>query len=91
MSDAVKKVTQDHLGVTVSPHQFRHLAARQFLREFPRHYEEIRQILGHATTETTMRSYAGIESESAIRRQDEVLTNRLKALGLQRRTVTKRR
>ncbi len=80
MRDAVKAVTMDHLGVTVTPHQFRHLAARIFLDTFPGHYEEVRQMLGHANAAVTERSYAGIERESAIRRYDEVLSARLKVL-----------
>jgi integrase len=80
MRDAIKSATQDHLGVAITPHQFRHIAAKLFLSANPGHYEEVRQLLGHKTVATTVQSYAGIEQESAIRRHDEVLSDRLRML-----------
>jgi integrase len=78
--DAIKAVTRDHLGLEISPHQFRHIAARMFLQANPGHYEEVRQLLGHKAVATTVRSYAGIEQEAAIKRHDDVLADRLRAL-----------
>ncbi len=80
LREAVKAVTSDHLGVAITPHQFRHIAAKQFLRSNPGHYEEVRQLLGHKAVATTVRSYAGIEQEAAIKRHDEVLSDRLTVL-----------
>jgi integrase len=76
LSLAVKKATQNFAGVELSPHQFRHLAAHTFLNEYPGHYEEVRQQLGHASVTTTTRYYCGVESEAAARRFDEVILNR---------------
>lgn len=80
LRDAIKTAMAEHVGVILTPHQFRHLAARAFLREFPGHYEEVRQLLGHASIETTIRHYSGIESESAARRFDEVVLKRRRML-----------
>lgn len=76
LRDAIKAATGQHVGVVLSPHQFRHLAARRFLDACPGHYEEVRQLLGHASVVTTVRHYSGIESESAACRFDEVILNR---------------
>ena len=80
LRDAIKTAIAEHVGVDFTPHQFRHLAARTFLEAFPGHYEEVRQLLGHASIETTIRHYSGIESEASARRFDEVVLNRRRSL-----------
>ncbi len=76
LRDAIKKVTREKVGVELSPHKFRHLAAHRFLDAFPGHYEEVRQLLGHASLATTVRHYSGTESASCARRYDEVVIAR---------------
>jgi integrase len=76
LRDAIKGALRTHVGVELSPHQFRHLAARLFLDAFPGHYEEVRQLLGHATVVSTTRHYSGVESEATARRFDEVVLGR---------------
>ena len=79
LREAVVKATREHAGVRLSPHQFRHLAARKFLKAFPGQYEVVRQLLGHADLATTLRAYCSQEDEEAIRRYDEVVSQRLHA------------
>src|SRR5262249_36012619 len=43
------------VGVVITPHQFRHLAAKLYLDEHPQGFETVRQLLGHKSIETTMR------------------------------------
>jgi integrase len=74
--DAVRNTIQRHTGVPLTPHQFRHVAAFLFLRENPGHYEEVRQLLGHADIRTTVRSYCGIESEAAVQRYHAIIETR---------------
>jgi len=81
LRDAVKDVTWRYAGVVLTPHQFRHLAARRFLEEFPGHYEEVRQMLGHKDIKTTIRSYSGTEQDRVLRRHDEVINRRRSRLG----------
>jgi integrase len=76
LRDAIKGALRTYVGVELSPHQFRHLAARLFLDEYPGHYEEVRQLLGHASIATTTRHYSGIENEATARRFDEVVLGR---------------
>lgn len=80
LRDAIKSTMKQYVGVELTPHQFRHLAARSFLNAYPGHYEEVRQLLGHASITTTVRHYSGIESEASARRFDEVILNRRKRL-----------
>jgi integrase len=56
-----------HLGVKVTPHQFRHLAAKIILDEHPGAYELVRQLLGHKNAKTTTNFYAGIDTRRAGR------------------------
>ena len=48
MRDAIRDTIEQYIGVRLTPHQFRHLAAHVFLRDNPGQYEILRQLLGHA-------------------------------------------
>lgn len=76
LREAIKRAVKAHAGVALTPHQFRHLAARLFLEAYPGHFEELRQLLGHETVTSTTRSYSGAEGEAAARRYDEALLSR---------------
>ena len=80
LRDGIKAVTKAHIGVTLSPHQFRHLAAKQFLREYPGHYEDVRLMLGHVSTETTIRHYSGAEGTEAHKRHADLMQKKSKLL-----------
>jgi hypothetical protein len=67
-----------HAGISVTPHQFRHIAAYLLLRQKPGHYEVVRKLLAHKSLATTYEHYAGAETTAAIELYDEVI------LGLKR-------
>ena len=71
--NTIKNHTAERVGVMLTPHQFRHLAAFRFLKEFPGEYETVRQLLGHASTTITTKHYAGVEVDVAARRFDELV------------------
>ena len=48
-------------GVVMTPHQFRHLAAKLYLDRHPDGFETVRGLLGHKSIETTMRYYRELE------------------------------
>ena len=50
---AIEKTVLRHLGVKITPHQFRHLAAKIILDANPGAYELVRQLLGHKNLKTT--------------------------------------
>jgi integrase len=85
LRDAVKAATRRVLGVAITPHQFRHLAAKAYLREFPGEYETVRQFLGHASLVTTIRSYCDDADEAAMRRFEQTMLARVARLGKQAR------
>ncbi len=58
-------------GVTMTPHQFRHLAAKLYLDRHPDGFETVRRLLGHKSIETTMRFYRELESVLATKRYGE--------------------
>jgi integrase len=64
---AIEKMVFRHLGVKITPHQFRHLAAKIILDANPGAYELARQVLGHKNLKTTANFYAGIDTRRAGR------------------------
>ncbi len=55
----------------MTPHQFRHLAAKLYLDRHPDGFETVRRLLGHKSIETTMRFYRELESALATKRYGE--------------------
>jgi len=60
-------------GVEMTPHQFRHLAAKLFLDRHPDGYETVRRLLGYKSLETTMRYYRELEAVVAGKRYATLL------------------
>ena len=63
----ITKTVLRYLGVKLTPHQFRHLAAKIILDANPGAYELVRQLLGHTSLRTTTMFYAGIDTRRAGR------------------------
>jgi integrase len=61
------------IGITVTPHLFRHFAAYNFLTTNPGQYELVRRVLGHASVETTIANYCGLEADAAAKVFDDML------------------
>ncbi len=70
----------ERTGIVMTLHQFRHLSAKLFLEKHPGGYESLRQLFGHKSIETTVRSYAGVQTRQAARLHDQVLQDRRAAL-----------
>jgi integrase len=69
----IKDYCFKYAGVTITPHQFRHLAAYLLLRQKPGFYEVVRKLLGHKSLATTYSHYAGAENTAAIELYDDVI------------------
>ena len=69
----IERAIRKHLGVKMTPHQFRHLAAKIILDANPGAYELVRQMLGHKNTKTTVSNYAGIDTKRAGRAHADLL------------------
>jgi integrase len=73
ISVAIEKALRRHLGLEMTCHQFRHLAAKIILDANPGAFELVRQLLGHKHLETTRRFYAGVNTLRAGRAHAELL------------------
>jgi len=73
LSRQISAFLLEHLGVEMNVHLFRHLAALLFLRQNPGQYVVVQQLLGHKSVETTVRFYAILEQEMAVRAYHDIL------------------
>ena len=69
-----------HTGICLTPHQFRHLAAKLLLEARPGHYEVVRKLLGHKNLSTAYDHYTGTETQAAIDLYDSVILDRKRGL-----------
>src|SRR5262245_48974991 len=70
---AISKTVRSRLGVKLTPHQFRHIAAKIYLDQHPGGFELVRQLLGHKNLKTTIGAYAGINTKRAGRAHAKLL------------------
>jgi integrase len=70
---AIEKTVLKYVGVRLTPHQFRHLAAKIVLDENPGAYELVRELMGHKNMQTTTNFYAGIDTRRAGRAHLELI------------------
>jgi integrase len=80
LAHQVCRTIRTRTGLVMTLHQFRHIAAKLFLEKHPGGYEALRQLLGHRSIQTTVRSYAGVQTRQAARLHDQVLQDRRAAL-----------
>jgi integrase len=71
---SIEKTVLKYVGVRLTPHQFRHLAAKIMLDHNPGAYELVRQLMGHKNMQTTTNFYAGIDTRRAGRAHCELLS-----------------
>jgi integrase len=77
-------------GITISSHQFRHLAAMMILNIEPGNFESVKQLLGHASLLTTVNAYTGIDTRRAARHHQRLVEQTLAAERATPRKRTKR-
>lgn len=71
------------IGVEITPHVFRHLAAKRLLDASPGDFETIRQLLGHRNMSTTTNFYTGIDSRRAGRHYQRLIDEARSKTGTQ--------
>ena len=69
----ITQVIRKRLGLTLTAHQFRHLAAKLVLDHDPGAFEAVRQLLGHRNLKTTTAAYAGLDTARAAKFYDRIL------------------
>ena len=73
----IERTIQRHLGLKMTAHQFRHLAAKVVLDADPGAYETVRQLLGHRNLTTTVNHYAGLNTRRAGRHHAALIEREL--------------
>ncbi|MBP2157492.1 MULTISPECIES: site-specific integrase [Asticcacaulis] len=73
LSKQVRRFIKRETGLAVNSHLFRSLAGELYLRENPGDYETVRQMLFHASVETTRRHYSGHDAERNLMRYADVI------------------
>ena len=73
LRDKLAQVLGDHVGVNMTPHQFRHLSAWIWLKDHPGEFAQVQHFLHHKNIETTIRTYAGFDRAAAVIRHGELL------------------
>ncbi len=69
----IRRLSRKHAGIELSPHKFRHLAAKIVLDNSPGAFELVKQLLGHENLKTTANFYAGIDTRRAARHHHRLL------------------
>jgi integrase len=67
----ISGIVHRYTGLTMTPHQFRHVGGKLFLEANPTGHEIVRQVLGHASIDTTTQHYTGINQVKAGRTFDK--------------------
>ena len=84
------RAIEEHLGIHMTPHQFRHLAGSSYLDENPEDIETPRALLGHAWSKTTL-IYVGSSSRRASRAYNRFVFQKRDALKLMRKRQLNRK
>ncbi len=71
----IEKTLWDHAALRLTPHQFRHAAAKIPLDARPGFYEVVRKILGHKSMVTTYSHYAGAETQAAVELYGDIISD----------------
>jgi integrase len=75
----IRTALRKRAGLELTPHQFRHLAARILLDAEPGNFETVRQALGHASLNTTTAAYTGIDTRRAARHYHRIIEQTLES------------
>ena len=83
ISQQITEALARHVGIHMTPHQFRHVAATFYLEEHAEGFETVRNLLNHASSRST-RIYAGSSSRRASRAYNDFIAEQREALRLLR-------
>ncbi len=75
LRDGITKAIARELGIAMTPHQFRHVAAAVALDAHPGALGLVRDLLGHRNIKTTTNFYAGMRTRQAAREFDRILAS----------------
>ena len=75
LRNQIKKALWEEAAIRITPHQFRHTAAKLLLDARPGFYEVVRKLLGHKSMVTTYSHYAGAETQAAVELYADIITD----------------
>ena len=73
LATQITEAIAEHVGIHMTPHQFRHLAAKTALDASPGNYMLAASLLGHKNLKTTINFYAGLRTKEAGRVFGEIV------------------
>lgn len=73
LSRQITKTLFNATGIRMTPHQFRHVAAKIWLDDNPGSYEVVRRVLHHRSIDTTTANYTGFETRGAALQYDQFI------------------
>jgi integrase len=80
LAQQIRETVFKHTGLTITPHQFRHLAAKLSLDDNPGNFETVRQLLAHKNGKSTTNYYAELQTANAARHYDRLLEKKREKL-----------
>ncbi len=90
LAQQLTETIADVVGVGMSPHQFRHVAAIFYLDAHPEDFQTVTDLLGHIWSKTTL-IYAGASSRRASRVYGEHVVEQRRALALMQKRKRRRK
>lgn len=73
LRDGITKAIARELGIEMTPHQFRHVAASVALDVHPGALGLVRDLLGHKNIKTTAGFYAGLRTRESAKEYDRII------------------
>jgi integrase len=73
LSQQIADLTEQRVGVRITAHQFRHIAATLLAQHSPNGLHAASKLLGHRSVSTTSRNYAWLSNEQALKLWNELL------------------
>lgn len=83
LTQQITEGLETHVGLHMTPHQFRHMAAWLYLEHHPEDFETVRSLLGHSFAKTTL-MYIGASGPRASRAYGAFLQEQREELRLKR-------
>jgi integrase len=75
LAGQIQQSIKRETGLSMTPHQFRHLSAKLYLDASPGSYETVRRVLGHKNIKNTVNFYAGMETRAAVEQYDQLISD----------------
>lgn len=89
LSQQITETIAEKVGLHMTPHQFRHLAAVIHLEAHPEDFQTVSDLLGHSFAKTTL-VYAGSSSRRASRAYGKLIVEQRQAAALKQRPPRRR-